>query len=478
MNEILHAFISSPVRGLEDDRRQIRALTRDDGLKVYVDEIDHPRASGEGFLTLEDLFGRIRAARLVVVLLATPRHGSGIPVGTEKAHVSYWEAELFFCILQNKPIQVFVTDDFRPGPELAALLTLFQRALPQSSWRGPVSRHQLVEHVRQHLVATLGAADPVPTGGRRSVHVVVDGLFRLRGADAQGGTADHEALQFFSTWEPDTTVRPNETLVNRLFSELSSLSSEEGRLTRLWLIFRQLSGQPLGLSCPETLPLWNRFFGEWTSAGSWYGLHSHHYFAVLPGLVQQAKLRAEICRLGSAEWKNEPTFYPGGSLASARYSVANLCGSRINRRRLLHCALRDIQRSLAEGVQNPADLFAVRGSVYRRLGAYGAAVEDYEAVVERRREAGASSADIGQALSELGYGYLFQLRLGRARSFMEEGVRLLTGTNARTGFLIRAKRKLAIGYYLTGRFARARKETDEARALAITHQVHDQLSSL
>jgi tetratricopeptide (TPR) repeat protein len=116
----------------------------------------------------------------------------------------------------------------------------------------------------------------------------------------------------------------------------------------------------------------------------------------------------------------------------------------------------------------------VRGSIYRRLGAYQKAIEDYEAVVEERRVAGASAADLGQALSELGYGYLFRLRFGRARSLMEEGVRLLTGPNTRTGFLIRAKRKLAIGYYLTGHFASARRTMAEARSLATEHQVHDQ----
>lgn len=236
-----------------------------------------------------------------------------------------------------------------------------------------------------------------------------------------------------------------------------------------------MSGQPPGSDFPQLLPYWNQFFGEWTSAGSWYGLHSHNYLAVLPAVVQQAKVRKALRDLGSVEWRDEPVYYPGGGLASARYSVANLCGNERNRRQILQAALADVARSFEEGRQLPADLRAVRGSIYRRLCAYGTAVEDYEAVVRLRREADSGGAEVGQAISELGFGYLFRLQLWKGRSYLEEGVRMLGGKGVRPGFLIRAKRKLAIAYWLTGRFADAKREAQEARELAAHHEVRDQL---
>lgn len=167
--------------------------------------------------------------------------------------------------------------------------------------------------------------------------------------------------------------------------------------------------------------------------------------------------------------------YPGGALASSRYSIAGLSGSLRNRRFLLHAALADLNRSLDEGVTDGGNLFAIRGSVYRRLGAVWAAVADYEEVLRQRQKAAASDSAIGEALSELGYGYLFQLRLWRGRSLLEEGVRLLSVSNRRPGFLIRARRKLAAAYALTGHPQRARQELQAARDLALIHGVFDQI---
>lgn len=196
---------------------------------------------------------------------------------------------------------------------------------------------------------------------------------------------------------------------------------------------------------------------------------------MLSALIMQARVRERMLSLASGEWSVESTSYPGSALASSRYSIAR----RIGRRRLKNCLLRaaakDLERALAEGYSDRANLFAIRGSIYRQMAHYFAATRDYEEVLRLRRLSGASDGKIGEALSELGFGYLFCLRLIRGRELLEEGVKLLSRGDSRIGFLIRAKRKLAIAYMVTGNISRARKERQEALSLARQQGIYDQI---
>lgn len=473
---IPYAFLSSPVRGLKDLRGAIHDLPLTDGRTIWVDEIDRPRSlTDPSLVTMDDLFRLIRESTVLLVLLGSERHGSGLKIDDQTAHVSYWEAELFYAVLVGKAVQVFEVEGFHPDAKLARLLEMFRRALPRPAWSGPLRRSEVASAIRGFL---LRQPFPVrkPKRGRHLLRMLVDGFFRLRGTDGRGGDAATESLRFLDGPLADLTVVPNEAVISRVLSEVQVLRDEEARLTRLWIAFRELQGAPPGSQRDsEFLPYWNRFWGEWASAGAWYGLHGHPHLAVLPALVEQARVRDRMRSLQSSAWRDEDTTYPGGALASSRYSIAGLSGSYRNRRFLLHAALTDLNRSLNAGVAQPEGLLAIRGSVYRRLGKVWASVADHEEVLRRRKMAVAPDGAIGEALAELGYGYLFQLRLWRGRSFLQEGVRLLAESNSRPGFLIRARRKLALAYALTGQPRRAAQELEVARELALRDSVFDQI---
>lgn len=474
---MVYAFLSSPVYGLEDIRTAIHELKLPYGRTIWVDEINNPRPKGESvFYTIEDLFKLIQKASVLIVLLVNERHGSRLVIEQKEAHASYWEVELFYAVLTGKRVQVFEVEGFQPGEKLAALLKILHRALPKSSWSGPYRRKEVVSAVYKFLQQPFKESSRRFFTYRHLLGTVVDGLFRLRGKDGHGGFAEKESLKFLNGSFIDNTVVPNESLITCLLNEVQTLQSEEGRLTRLWIVFRELSGAPFDSTQNlDFLPYWNRFFGEWASAGSWYGLHGHPHLAVLPALIEQAKIREMMRSIGSSAWKEESTDYPGGALASSRYSIAGLSKSFNNRRFLLHAALADLNRSISRSGQNATNLLAIRGSVYRKMGSIGAAVKDYEEVLHRRQSMGASDSAIGEALSELGYGYLFQLRFWRGRALIEEGVRILGASSMRPGFFIRAKRKLAVAYALTGHPLQARDELIVARNLARKHEIFDQI---
>ena len=469
------AFLSSPGQGLKQLREEIKALPLPGGRTIWVDEIDDWQADKRlPFVTIAGCFQRIRESEILLVLLSGSRYGSPVEVGSQKAHVSYWETELFYASLLGKKVQVFLVDDFSPDPKLASLLSLLHQHLPRERWSGPHTRNRVVAAVHDFLLAEIGRGTRV-RGARRLLSGLIDGLFHLRGRDGVGGTGERESLQFLDGILLDPTVETNPVVISSLFQEVESLSDEEERLTRLWLILRELSGVPFDSEKHAGyLPQWNKLFGEWALAGSWYGLHGHVNMAVLPALLEQARIRARMRKLGSSEWQDQPVTYPGGALASSRYSISGKAGRRRTKRFLLEAALNDLERSLSERTEDSSNLIAIRGSVYRRLGAFSAAVNDYEAVLEQRRIGGTDS-QVGEALSELGYGYLFKLRFWRGRSLLEEGVHILTDHASRQGFLIRAKRKLSIAYALTGHPLRARDELHEATQLAREQNVKDQI---
>jgi tetratricopeptide (TPR) repeat protein len=472
---MIYGFLSSPVRGLRDIREDIHDLALPDGRTIWVDEVDNPRTlTDPAFVTVDDLFARIREASVLLVLLGTERHGTGLEIAGHAAHVSYWETELFYAMLLGKDVQVFEQEGFAPDAKLGALLRMLQRVLPRSASSGPHKRDKIARAVQEFLLKRLSRKDPQPRS--RLVGAIVDGLFHLRGRDGRGGMEEKESLEFVDGEFFDPTVSPKEELITHLLTEVKALTNEEGRLTRLWVLYRELQGAPFAeRRFADFLPYWNWFFSEWASAGSWYGLHGHPHLAVLPAQVAQAKVREQMRSIGSSSWSTEDMGYPGGALASSRYSIASRSASFRNRRFLLRAALRDLQRSLNEGIENKTNLLAVRGSVYRKLGAVWAAVGDYEAVLKQRQKAGSPEVTIGEALSELGYGYLCQLRLWRGRSLLEEGVHLLRNHPGRSGFLIRATRKLAVAYAVTGELRKARQALQDVRDLAQTHGAFDQI---
>ncbi len=479
---MVYSFLSSPVKGLADIRKAVHELELPDNRGIWVDEIDNFRSSDELEKedtfgdTLEGLFCLIRESKEFLVLLGSDWYGTGLRIGDQVAHVSYWEAELFYAILLGKKVHVFEVDGFQADGKLEILLNMLRRAIPSVDWQGPYARSEIVNAIHEYLMETIDVSAHQQKSINRLRATLVDEFFKLRGADAKGGFAENESLPFFDGSFLDSTVTPNESVISRLLNDARTLADEEGRLTKLWVVFRELSNRNPGkIDHRELLGYWNRFYGEWASAGSWYGLHGHPNLAVLPALVQQAKTRSQMQQLNSSAWTDEDTYYPGGALASSRYSIAGISGSLSTQRFLLRAALKDLERSLSEGSVDSTNLLAIRGSVYRRLGAIWSAISDYESVLHARQKTGASDGAVGEAMSEIGFGYLYQFRFWKGRSLLEEGVRLLSASDSRRGFLVRAKRKLSVAYLLTGHPKKARDILFEAQDLARNHGVLDQI---
>ena len=189
---MLYTFLSSPVKGLNDIRKAVHELELPDNRSIWVDEIDNYRTSDEleredTFSdTLDGLFQRIREVHVFLILLGSDWYGTGLRVGSQAAHVSYWEAELFYAILLGKKVHVIEVEGFQAEGKLDTLLKMLRRALPRTAWAGPYERSKVVKAIHEYLIEQIDVSVDQQKATRRLRSVLVDGFFKLRGTDGRG----------------------------------------------------------------------------------------------------------------------------------------------------------------------------------------------------------------------------------------------------------------------------------------------------
>ncbi|MGR3318106.1 MAG: tetratricopeptide repeat protein [Candidatus Anammoxibacter sp.] len=186
------------------------------------------------------------------------------------------------------------------------------------------------------------------------------------------------------------------------------------------------------------------------------------------------KVRQQICRLSSKNVISEQTAYPGGALASAKYSIAKRLFIKADRNSRLNEALNDIQQSLNLFINSDdSGLRAIKGSIFRQLGRVTEAISEYDAVLKIRQRNTASDTSIGEAMSELGFGYLRQWNLPKGLQYCEEGVALMRkGVSA--GFLARGLKKLSFAYLVNGKLLKAYDAWHENKKVAFKYGAFDQ----
>lgn len=419
----------------------------------------------------DELIGRIRQAKAFVCILGSSEHGSPISVRSRPSRVSFFEVELFQAALLNKDIYLFVRDDFTPEPRLQRLLDILPAAFPE--WRNVArqSEHQIISGLEQVVDRTLKPRMHWHWPNlRHPVRRLAQALYAARARNRAS-----PSILFLDGAVEEEGEKPRLEVLEILFREIDLLSNEEKRLSRLWIGLREL--MPLDfrkVDDPTLLTCWNRLLAEWARAGAWYGLHGHTPLGSLAALNSLAQVREQLSSVRSEPRGSRDTAFPGGALASAKYSIAKRLYVTKDREDCFNEALSDLKRSLDVEREDKSGLLAIRGSVLRQLGRIPECIDDYEEVLRIRRRANAPLNEIGDALCELGYGYLRQLSPRKALRLCEEGVEGLRQGGA-PGFLARGLRKLAVAYLMNGRLKRAYEARQEANAVANEHGALDQL---
>ncbi|MBS0470976.1 MAG: hypothetical protein JSR60_07885 [Proteobacteria bacterium] len=443
------------------------------GRQIYVDECATPRniAQQDDLTAADELIRRVREADLLVCVLGGRRHGTPIKVDGHQSAVSFFEIELYQAALWGKGVRIYVREDFEPEPRMESLLKVLDFAfgdwrssrrlndaeilsrLQRDIWLGRASR--AVDAVNYHSVLTR----------------LVQGMYIHRARNRSP-----PSVHFLNGEQEAPRRDPDLSIVASIAEDIRARPNEEQRLSRIWIAMRELMGAHYSTtSDPDVLRLWNDLLGNWTSAGSWYGLHGDTPLGCLAALNSQLIVRQKLVPVAKSTEEASRYGYAGGALASAKYSIAERLYVAADRQARLEEALQDLQRAFDEKTASRSGLLAIRGSIQRSAGRISEAIADHEEVLQLRSDGQHSAAQIGEAESELGYGYLFQWRFRKGLEFCEEGVRKLRGEQGRKGFLVRGLRKLAVAYALNGRLLKAYETRQEARNVSRLAGTFDQM---
>ncbi len=468
------AFISSVSKGLGGLRADLYEFGQSSGYPLYVDERVRFRnlAIDDPLTIADELLESIRTSKRFVCILGGSGRGSAVRVEGQDSNVSFFEIELFQAALLRKPIHVFVIEGFSPEPRLERLLQLLHFAFPHWNGLQPLTQSQVFERIGQLVREPAMPRFRFPLSSRSLIRRMVHSFFI--GRSHIGAGVPKGDVRFLDDGRTPSGRQPNLDLAVAALESARSEANEQNRLSRIWVAVRELMTDLEG-GKPDTEGLihLNDALGQWSSAASWYGLHAHIQMGALAALNSAADVRRTLRDRGAKGIDPQAVAFPGGSLASAKYSIAKLLPNRRAKEAMLRDALSDATCCSALGVDPLGDALSVRAAIVDAIGARSASVADYEEVLRRRKAAGADGPSVGIALSDLGFAYALSGQRARGRGMIEDGVRLLDG-HVRAGFLARARRKLAAAYLITGRPIAAYRELQLSRQAARASGALDQ----
>lgn len=439
---------------------------------VYVDECLFEDSGQDHMATIDRLVPRIRDCDEFVGIIAPRRPGSQVKIESAISSVTFFEMELFQASLSfgRKPVHVFLLADGERADSLDGVWRLVQTAFPDHHITGPLPPEDIKTEIRKlietprHLPSVGELLDGIllPTTGARFV----------RALDAMREGLPYSNLRLLDGRYFTGGDRPSGSAFDTLMAQVRSEPNAEKRLSRLWLVLRELMHTPYSMHTKDQTLLrrWEEVLRLWATAGAWYGLHGHTPIGTLAALNSAEEVSA---LLSSQAPINADQRRSGSGLASAKYSIGRrLQGPR--RSLVLNEALKHAKDAFLPGDQDESGLRLVTASILLNLGYREDAMEHFHAAYSiQTKSKTAKPHEIGQAMSELGYGYLRTFHLRRGLELCEESIPLLRQTD-NLGFLARGLRKLCWAYRLNLSLFKAHAIGVEWKQLVEDNGLYDQ----
>jgi len=313
-------FLSSLCRELSELRARIFEDVGQ-GRYIYVDEKVKWRniQTQDDLETIDELIKRVREADIFVCILGGNRHGSPIRVDLRPSVVSFFEIELFQAALLDKEVHILIREDFNPEPRLRKLLDILEFKFPEWINKERLTNEEIVDYIKRLVDKRISYKIHL---GLKYIHTPISRL--VQALFSQRTKITQRSSQLFLEGKFESYNRlPNDEILERLWIKISSLPNEEKRLARLWLMIRELMSAPYTTIDDKTLlEWWNKTLAEWARAGAWYGLHGHTPMGCLYALNSLTLIRNRLAKRYKSQLPPDSIVYPGGALASAKYSIA------------------------------------------------------------------------------------------------------------------------------------------------------------
>jgi Flp pilus assembly protein TadD len=456
-------FLSSPLRDFADVRAEIIALAPS---RFWSIPAELAVESGTpGMAITQRMAQQIRTSNIFICVL-TGRYGTSVFEDTQS--VSILETEIYHAALFHDDPNFFLMEPFDADARLNGLLDVVRTMRPGVLTGLVRPKRDIMDEIRRILEASKPRKQRSRALSRRKL---VSELTFRRGAAPRD-------IEFLDRVFRPVSDRADKDRIREQLSFLTSETRMEYRLSRTWIVLRELSAAPYddeGYS--EYLPLWNTALGAWSSAAAWLSLHGHLYAGRLAAVNSLLRIRESMNPRELAE--DLPRYIQGtkGARGSEYYSMAKLMRTKAEREHYLRLARSDVEQGLA--AQTDGDVsgyLAILGHIDVAQGRLTDATAIFSRMRELREERG-DPGGIGEALKDEASVLIRQWRFTEAENRLHRAVELLE-IAANHPFLVQALKALAVAQAANGHIPAARATLLHAYDVAVQHEIYAQISTL
>lgn len=450
------------LRAIRDDTRQLfskehlRAWT----WEHWEKESSDPKPTFEpaaSFSNIAVFRSALIASQWVIVFVSKRRGQRVAHPGSLLSYGTFFEIEIFFAIALKKPIILFREHGAEVEAPLEELLKV-ARAAGGIVHEERISRTELPRR-------SFEVYSEVTRRSRSPIARFTSFLARAR--DPEIDFTRTNPFLFGQTLPPlDGQTQPNVDAFDFAFAagQDPALPLSE-RMSRIWLALQELLPFRDALAGePELVKRWLEALDSWSSAASWFGLHSHLAVSPLVAHAERARLIAATPSMTLA--------VPYGPLSSARYSMARRQPLGLRRRREMRKVIEEASLAIDTGQGDEAGYRSIIGFAFIQNGNPWRSIEPFEGSLEQRRREG-DEGRLGEGLADLGFALFLSLRHRRGLDMMREGVAHLERSD-RVGAYLRALRKLELACSLTLRRSEAHALRERRLARAVSEEYFDQ----
>ncbi len=439
------AFLASPRNNLENLRYRIYELRRN----IWVAEFSEPNINDSDDVNRICL-ERIRQAD-TFIFIANKDYGTYEAFDFRaREYVSLLEIEVFQSIIANKHVFIFKLKDYEFNKKLKSILSIFESYKRVTSFQC-YNEEDVVKFVDKKLGLTSRILRKFTKNQNKIPTSVADSYFLNNEFDKYCSQANYQETE-------------------KILLESKKYDNNALKLAILWIAIRKLCNVPFTSDNNlEYLPLWDKALTAWSKASAWHGLHHVPIISQISAINSLILVRQKL-----SSYNREEVRIPHGPLSSALYSLAKHV-ARPEKKIILHRALKEVNLALQNTSQeiSRSNVLAIRGSIFLALKQFKEAIYDYETVVEIRK--GSNKGGIGEALSELGWGYIRQRKRQRGLDCLRRGVRYLQDSK-RITFYARSLKKLALAELLNGNIFLASEAAQKLTVLIDKYSIYDQSS--
>jgi tetratricopeptide (TPR) repeat protein len=466
-------------------REKIRIRLYEEGYEVLPGEIAFQPSKDKSFDV--NIYHSIRELCLRDVLnsdalVAVLGHGYGNTSDYELTGISLVESEIFQALSCQKPVWIFIVRQKYNDKRLDELIKILKKIVPDYIYEDiPETKigDEIIKKLRHKaFLPTLNIITPLKQFITRL------GFLRQpigKDLDFRSETRflKSKELHFLSdeylnidNWDP-----PGQDDLNTILTEIPGKTNFLEQLAEAWKILRVLMRFPFNLKQNEEYwPVWEKALNIWTNAASWSGLQGNLLIGGMASSNSLLDLRMHVLRKNGGDEQLHGVILAHAVAASQTYSTVKFTNNKELQSRYFRSVFAHLNQAESlikdnKFIENRGDICSTRGNVLVRMGRVEEAIEQFREGVIYKEQSGVPYPALKV---DLGYSLMLNGKKREAEKLMEDGLYELEKAK-RKGYIIRAKRKMAIFYFRSGSIKKALRQYLEAEALARYFGANDQL---